>query len=247
MREKFLIVVLMGLSIVSNSFAIEEMVLTDEQAEELGMTLVLPGVKVLNEQERAFPFKDEYLDLAKVVVLVNKSKRSEDSLQGQTVKVYIDGQFLHEFDTSTGTEKIKKTTSGKKYIATTPLGFYRPKRAFKEYQSYTFFGAVMDYAVFFNRGIAIHSTSKSAYPKLGSRASGGCARLKYEDAQTVNEIIRSTGEGHSRLWDVGVEGLRRNQYSDRVKLDDVNSFNGSLLEQKDRIWTYDALIIVVNS
>jgi hypothetical protein len=85
----------------------------------------------------------------------------------------------------------------------------------------------MDYAVFFTGGIAIHSTSTGAYKNLGLRASGGCARLRYEDAQTVNEIIRSTGEGHNTLRFAGFDELVRNLYIDRIKLPLRDRFTGN--------------------
>ncbi len=223
--------------------------LTDEQAIEMGMTLVdesqVSTTKNRNNNSSfSFDLKDEHLDLAKHVVVINKGLRSESNKSGQTVRVFQDGAFLYEFDTSTGTEKAKRTTSGRTYIATTPVGIFRPKRAFKEYQSRTFRGANMDYAVFFNGGIALHSTSKAAYSKLGQRASGGCARLRYEDAMTLNELIRTTGEGHDKMWDVGIEGLTRFQYYDRVKMNDLNRYNGSSLS--NLLWTYDTAIVVVD-
>jgi lipoprotein-anchoring transpeptidase ErfK/SrfK len=223
---------------------VSESTLTDEQAISIGMTEVF-NQKFL-ENNLNFNLQDKHLDLAKIVVVINKSVRSNINKDGQTLKIYQNGVFVHEFDTSTGTEKIKQTTSGRRYIATTPLGIYRAKRAFKEYQSKAFFGARMDFAVFFRGGIATHSTSKAAYRKLGQRASGGCARLKYEDAQTLVELIRSTGEGHSRIWDVGIEGLERNQYSDRIKLQNLGRFSGSELGLESTLWTYDSAIIVVN-
>lgn len=231
----------MGIANASITHALNE--LTDAQASELGMTEVFNEKN--NSKTQFFGFKDSHLDLAKIVVVINKSIRTTENPEGQTLRVYRDGVFLHEFDTSTGTEKIKTTTSGRKYIATTPLGIFRPKRAFKEYQSKAFFGARMDYAIFFRGGIAAHSTSKSAYAKLGQRASGGCARLRYEDSQTLSEVIRTTGEGHSRLWDVGIEGLERNQYSDRIKLPSVERFSGEK-SLNSTLWTYDAVFIVIN-
>lgn len=221
--------------------------LTDAEAIELGMTPVRAGMSVdrmLKTNARSFTFKDSHLDLAQIVVVINKSVRSGSNLDGQTIKVYQNGVFLYEFDTSTGTEKLKKTTSGRQYIATTPVGIFRPKRAFLNYESRTFFGANMDYAVFFTGGIATHSTSEGAYAKLGSRASGGCARMRREDAQTLNELLRSTGEGHDKMVDAGIEGLNRKLYIDRVKMPNVSRFNGNSLGYGSRLWTYDAVIIV---
>jgi lipoprotein-anchoring transpeptidase ErfK/SrfK len=242
MIRSILSITLILLSFVQTIQANEE-IITDAQAYELGMTEVF-DTKNVNRNSQ-FSFKDSYLDISKIVVIINKSVRTETNPEGQTLRVYQNGIFLHEFETSTGTEKLKKTTSGRKYIATTPVGIFRAKRAFKEYQSRAFFGARMDYAIFFRGGIAAHSTSKSAYKKLGQRASGGCARLKYEDSITLSEIIRSTGEGHSNLWDVGIEGLERNQYSDRVKLPNLTRFSGIEVESS-KLWTYDAAFVVVN-
>ena len=226
-----------------------EVTLTDEQAQFLGMTPVRSAQvnqngRVLKTSASTFKFKDSHLDLAKIVVVINKSVRTSSNPDGQTLKVYQNGVFLHEFDTSTGTEKIKETTSGRKYIATTPKGIFRPKRAYLNYESKTFFGANMDYAVFFRGGIATHSTSTGAYAKLGQRASGGCARLKREDARTLNEIIRSTGEGHNRTVDGGIEGLQRLLYIDRIKLPNVRRYSGSSLGYSSRLWTYDTVMIV---
>lgn len=219
-----------------------EKILTDEQAQELGMT---PAEEMRIKSRSFFPFHYSYTDLAEVVVVINKGTRTLSNPEGQTLKVFKGGVFLHEFDTSTGTEKLKTTSSGRKYYAVTPTGIFRPKKAFDRYESKTFFGANMDYAVFFRGGIAIHSTSQSAYAKLGQRASGGCARLKREDALTVNEIIRSTGEGHNRLTSVGFEGLTRTQYLDRIKLPEVERYSGQETSGAP-IWTYDAVIIVVS-
>jgi hypothetical protein len=225
--------------------------LTDEQAFELGMTpieeksLTLKSARGASPAKKEFVFQDSYLDLAKIVVVINKGVRSEDNHDGQTLKVYQDGVYLYEFDTSTGKESIVTATSGRKYRATTHTGIYRPTRAYKEYQSYTFRGARMDYAVFFNGGIAIHSTSQGNYKKLGQRASGGCARLKLEDAMTVNEIIRSTGEGHDKMSVSNYKGMMRNLYIDRIKLPYYFVNSGELNNNKVD-WTYDAAIVVVD-
>jgi hypothetical protein len=242
MIRSFISISILSISMIQTVHA-DDKTLTDAEAIDLGMTEVFDTKGVDNSLQ--FSFKDSHLDIAKVVVIINKSVRSESNKEGQTLRVYQGGVFVHEFDTSTGTEKIKSTTSGRRYIATTPLGVFRAKRAFKEYQSKAFFGARMDYAIFFRGGIATHSTSKSAYKVLGQRASGGCARLKYEDAQTLSELVRSTGEGHSRIWDIGIEGLDRNQYSDRIKLPNLSRFSGEASEEPG-LWTYDAAFIVVN-
>jgi hypothetical protein len=86
------------------------------------------------QDSTSFKFEQDDLDIARIVVVINKSNRSEINPEGQTLRIYQDGVYLHEFDTSTGTEKNKKTTSGRVYKATTPKGIFRTTRAFKEYQ-----------------------------------------------------------------------------------------------------------------
>lgn len=223
--------------------------LTDEQAIELGMTKV--SYSKSNEKQgygsAPFSFKERHKYIADIVVVINKGRRSFLNTTGQTVRIYQNGVLLHKFNASTGSEKEVVTTSGRKYKATTPTGIYRPKRAYLDYSSRTFFGATMDYAVFFTGGIAIHATDESAYRRLGRRASGGCIRLKREDARTINEIIRSSGNGDGRWVDASVEGLDRKLYIDRVKLYDMNKSIGFLLKNDKKIWTYDTAIVVVDN
>lgn len=238
------------------AFSQESELLTDEQAIELGMTYV--GDEASDEKafmnartREKYLLQDSDLDLAEVVIVINKGKRSSSNKSGQTIRAYKNGVFLHEFDTSTGTEQSRITTTGRRYVATTPAGIFRPKSVYKKYQSYAFTGARMDYATFFQGGIAIHSTTKSHYPELGQRDSGGCARLKYEDAQTIADLIRSTGEGHEDTRDESFSAtkngrrikLDRIMYTDREKRENLERFSGR--ETSSVIWTYNAAIIVV--
>ena len=179
---------------------IDGQVLTDELAVELGMIpadeLGKDGpnnngqIKVLDREGDWRSGPDE--NKAEVVVIVDKAKKGA-SETAQTARVYYKGDLYKTYTVSTGKEKMVTTTSGKQYLATTPLGYFRPKTVWKRYQSSTFVGADMDFAVFFNGGIALHSTIKKYFPQLGQRASGGCVRFKREDAQEVNELILSTG------------------------------------------------------
>lgn len=236
--------------------------ITDEQALDLGMTPVenietkrtslfgageLDGPMGFDLDRRTrgnFEFKDSDLDRAEIVIVVNKGVRSSSNPNGQTIRVYKGGVYLYEFDTSTGLEKTVTSRTGKVYRKYTPIGAFRVKRAYKEYQSYAYFGAPMDYAMFIYGGIALHSTSPSYYSKLGTRASGGCARMRLEDSITLSELIRSTGEGHSRMSSEGFQGLQRNKYTDRIKLNDIARFSAD--ETNKVIWTYDAVVFVVD-
>lgn len=204
----------------------DEEVLTDEQAEELGMVEVgspahqafqhmaleadpnftVQGYLDSLANERALTSAEEALKIAprvpKLVLVVNKAQKGE-AKSAQTLKVFkrvksADGvysfELLKTLKVSTGTEKEKKTTSGRIYIASTPDGFYRPQSAYQFYESNTFVGANMDFAVFFEGGNAFHSTTPANYKDLGSRASGGCVRLKREEAEWVNAQVLETGK-----------------------------------------------------
>lgn len=225
--------------------------LTDEEAIALGMTPVRvapPGSMSFstsfNPPMKKFdPSTD--LEKAKIVIFVNKGIRSKDkNPTGQTASVYQNGVLYKTFNVSTGTEMERETTSGRKYIATTPVGYFRPQKAYKEYQSGTFLGANMTYAVFFIGGIALHSTTKDHYKMLGKRDSGGCVRFTLEDAKKVNELIRSTGTGSNEIRREGTATLKRNRYIDSIALNSFQRFLG--IETESEIQTYDALIIVQN-
>ena len=233
--------------------------LTDEQALELGMTEVFQtkiksnklDEDVTNNTEinKGYDLNNDDINstLAEVVVIVNESDRSAENPEGQTARLYHHGVLLHQFDVSTGSRKTKVTTSGRSYVAVTPEGFWRPKKAYQDYYSYTFFGATMPYAIFYHGGIALHGTT--SVKKLGTRDSGGCVRFNPKDIKIINDLIRSTGDGNKNMSteklcldsDPG-QCITRKMYLDRTKLSDVDRRTG--YETDKILWTYDALIIV---
>ncbi len=166
---------------------------TSRLSESLGSAL---GVQTVQNKAGSFLYsKPRDVDLAEVVIKINSSKNYNDP-DAQTMKVYHYGELIRSFKISTGASGYS-----------TPLGYYRPiytnhMRIYKDYFSGTYSGAAMKWAVFFNGGIAIHSTPKSNYKKLGRAASHGCVRMKMEDAKWVNELIRSSGSQNTvmRKW-----------------------------------------------
>lgn len=224
-------------------FAQQSLALTSQEAIELGMT---PLDEADVAKESFAPDIDHVVSLAKVVVVVDKSKRNTRNVDGQTAKVFVDGAFYSEYDVSTGTEEIRETTDGRRYIATTPFGIYRPTRAYTDYMSRAFLGAPMTWAIFFTGGIALHSTTRSHYYELGRRASGGCVRFRYEEAQEINELIVAQGEPHFRTVDQTeeVDGtlLKRVMYVNRDRFPTVERLTGRSLAE--RMWTYNSLIVV---
>ena len=237
--------------------------LTFEQAIELGMTPLqnAPNYSSSPDKSDKSNFLDDVFNstMAKVVIIVNESDRTEINPEGQTAKLYHFGELKGIFNVSTGSRKIKTTTDGREYMAITREGFFRPKRAYTDYYSYTFFGSTMPYAVFFNGGIALHGTT--ALSKLGQRDSGGCVRLDPKDIKIINETIRSTGEGHEKVKKERIcrkfnssgkpvpdsatgttRCLDRTKHLDRIKLETINRYSGDF--GHTQIWSYDAIIII---
>ncbi|MBH47786.1 MAG: hypothetical protein CME71_06410 [Halobacteriovorax sp.] len=222
--------------------------LSDQEAIDLGMTPVeelMPTRKGVGFE----PNIDALIKKSGVVVVVDKSLRTASRPNGQTATVYVDGDYYSVYDVSTGTEEIKETTSGRRYIATTPVGIFRPIRAYTDYMSRTFLSAPMTWAVFFNGGIATHATTRGQYNRLGSRASGGCVRMRLEEAEEVNQLIVSRGEPNFRTVDqsevIDDVLLKRILYINRDKFPVVDRNTGKF--GNATMWTYDALIVVVGN
>jgi hypothetical protein len=243
----------------SNVFAF-----SNEQAIELGMT----PVEELNEEFKYFKsneFNNDQVNsiLAKVVVIVNESDRSDRNPEGQTAKVYQFGDLKGTFNVSTGSRKIKTTSDGRQYKAITREGFFRPKKVYSDYFSFTFFGAPMSHAIFFNGGIALHGTNNLRM--LGKRDSGGCVRFDPKDIKFINKLMRLTGEGHDRVKEEkicrevdssgqviknlssynGIKATKcysRTKHLDRIKIENIERYTGIL--KSSTLWSYDALIII---
>ncbi len=202
------IVALLFIFWMSQSYAFYEasivdgQVLTDQYANELGMTPLgsidfnkMPVIHDTavsdNPDEDAWKSGPDQFK-AQIVIVIDKAQKGT-SETAQTLKLYHKGDLLSTFIVSTGKETKVTSTSGKEYIASTPVGYFRPQSIWKKYQSTTWVGATMDFPIFFYGGIAVHSTTQNHYKELGSRASGGCIRMYREDAIKVNELVLSTG------------------------------------------------------
>jgi lipoprotein-anchoring transpeptidase ErfK/SrfK len=234
-----------------NPSELQSLPLTEKEARALGMIEVGEYQALqhkmqdqLNKINANLNDDERNKGRAKVVFIINEGDRTRKNPEGQTLKFYKDGNFLAKYEVSTGSRTEKTTTSGRKYIAVTPQGFFRPKRAYREYYSYTFFGGLMRYAVFFRGGVATHTTTSTHL--LGQRASAGCVRMEEEDAYEVNNELLKIGEPHRnyRTEKICKNGVcySRELYTNRYKLWDVGRWNAGMGAQK--IWTYDALIIV---
>ena len=104
----------------------------------------------------------------------------------QKMTVSHHGKVLHEWPVSTA-------RAG--YV--TPRGEYRPQRIHKMWHSRTYDMAPMPFAVFYDRGWAVHGTS--AVSRLGSPASHGCVRLATPNAEIFYTLVRQVGPGNTRI------------------------------------------------
>jgi lipoprotein-anchoring transpeptidase ErfK/SrfK len=122
-------------------------------------------------------------------ILVDKSQ--------QRLWVEEDGQITHSWLISSGSE-LEKCAPTKCYVATTPAGEYVPFRMHEKYTS-KLWDARMDYAIFFNGGIALHATYGENVAKLGTRQSGGCIRQKEENASFLFSLVNYYGMESTRV------------------------------------------------
>lgn len=108
-----------------------------------------------------------------VVIIISKAL--------QTATVYENGVVANSFLISTGREQWETAKSGRHYFTTTPVGWFSPVRYSRQHWSATW-DAWMEYAIFFNGGVALHATTPDHFKELGRRASGGCVRMHPDNA-----------------------------------------------------------------
>jgi lipoprotein-anchoring transpeptidase ErfK/SrfK len=200
------------------------------------------------------------------VIVINKAAKGPDA---QTLRVYLNGQLRTLKDEvtkvvngkqiteivdkevvkiSTGRERQETAKSGRVYVSTTPKGFFRPQRLYTMYYSNTW-KADMPNAIFMcsnfatECGIAIHATGVSAYPDLGTRASGGCVRTKLGVSEQLRELVMDTGRGsRPGQFSTVTESYRRFKVTNNtVSVDNVDR-NTGVIGSKVNSW--DTVIVV---
>jgi hypothetical protein len=172
---------------------------TDDMAESLGMTpedelQPLVNANVTGADKAAGSSLNQVISDNRVVIVINKAKAGAEA---QTLKLFENGVEVMKIKVSTGKEERVVSTSGRTYVSTTPVGFYRPTKMYTDYLSYTW-NAPMPNAVFFIGGIAIHATGTTNYSKLGTRASGGCVRTTLADSKKIRELVMESGKGSAQ-------------------------------------------------
>jgi hypothetical protein len=239
--KTFLTAALIALTTVSAQVYADDLLhpLSDEMIEELGMT---PAEDIDYNKMRA-PTRSQiaqFLKEHKVVIIVNKSAAGPNA---QTMTVYENGTEVIQAKVSTGKEQRVTSSSGRTYVSTTPVGFFRPTKMYTDYLSYTW-NAQMPNAVFFIGGIAIHATGTSNYSKLGTRASGGCVRTTLEVSKQLREFIMDSGRGSAPgMYVIKNEASGRNIITgNTVSVSAVDRSSGDKTGKLVQNW--DTLIIV---
>jgi hypothetical protein len=176
----------------------------------------------------------------RLVIAINKAAKGADA---QTLRIFENGIETLREKISTGREKEEKAKSGRTYFSTTPKGYFRPTKIYRDYMSYTW-QAPMPNAVFLVGGIAIHATGQSYYPDLGKRASGGCIRTKLEISKLIREKVMDTGRGSQPgQFSVVKESEGRHRISNNtVVVDQISRNTGDILNGKLNSW--DTVIVV---
>jgi lipoprotein-anchoring transpeptidase ErfK/SrfK len=111
---------------------------------------------------------------------------AEVDISTQTMVVKEFGKVIHTWPVS---------TAAKGYI--TPAGDFRPQRMHKMWRSRKYDMAPMPFAVFYDRGWAVHGTN--AVSRLGRPASHGCVRLETVNAERFYNLVRKYGPGNTRI------------------------------------------------
>lgn len=173
--------------------ALDDLMSPDEIAAEAGFPRTeMQNVLRFNSAEEIAHI--EGIDVYKsfpFVVVINKR---EAGLGAQRMSVYENGVKTQEWKVSTGRERWERAKSGRRYFSVTPLGWYYPKTIKRVHWSNTW-EAKMEFSVFFNGGVALHATTPDHYKELGVRASGGCVRMEYKNAEYVYNKILAEGKG----------------------------------------------------
>ena len=235
------------MSIQANAFVEDSEILqpfTDEMALEMGLTPIEQVVAQGNVKKGISPATVQRLiQENKLVILVNKAAAGPGA---QTLNMYEEGVKTFTTKISTGLETRVTATSGRSYVRTTPVGYFRPVNVYTMYFSNTW-RSDMPNAVFLVGGIAIHATPRDAAHQgmLGKRASGGCVRTKLEDSLFIRNKVMDSGNGSA-------EGTFRTvtESHRRWKVTDSNRVSVPAIRRADGVRTgammnsWDTVVVV---
>ena len=229
----------LALSVSSTSFA-----LTDQEALDEGMMpiedYVMSEMKAVLTPGLSSSGVLRAAQTHRLVIAINKAAKGPEA---QTLRIIENGVEILREKISTGREKEEKAKSGRVYFSTTPKGFFRPTKVYKDYMSYTW-QAPMPNSVFIVGGIAIHATGTSAYADLGKRASGGCIRTKLELSKYIREKVMESGKGSAPgQYKIVNESSGRNRIANNsVVVDQISRQTGDIINAKINSW--DTVVVV---
>jgi hypothetical protein len=108
----------------------------------------------------------------------------------QLLFLYIDGELVDSFKTSTGMRGKYETRN----FSVRPSGPIFTRYTSRKFPGGNYMGlGNMPYAVFVKGGYAIHGTTSGNFSKLGKRASHGCIRLHPDNGKIFNELVKRVG------------------------------------------------------
>lgn len=139
-----------------------------------------PDINIALSYDNESPLLNPIYDSYNLIVIVTKQAPVELK---QTVRVYLrDEGLIYFWKTSTAREGYS-----------TPVGHFNVTNFSSEHRSSIYNNAPMNWAVFFNGGIASHETG--AIYKLGKPASAGCVRLEGQRARDLFHLVGQSGYG----------------------------------------------------
>lgn len=177
---------------------LDDLMTPDEIAQELGPPRTEINRPVISVETIAAL---DGIDVFKEYAIVIRVNKSEMGVGAQQMAVFENGVQTAYWPVSTGREQYEQAKSGRWYWTVTPAGTFSPYQLIRDHYSQTW-KAHMEYAAFFNGGIAIHATTPDHYKQLGHRASGGCVRLQKNNAQVIYEKIQAQGKSLVPLFDL---------------------------------------------
>jgi hypothetical protein len=140
----------------------------------------------------------------RLIIVVNKAKQGT-AQDAQTLEAFLDGTLLYRATISTAKEdKVvippnERYPEGHTYYAGTYEGTFRIYNRVLDHKSTKWGGSRMEFAQFFDGGIAIHATTEEHYHELGRRASGGCVRMYRRDAKIMWKLVEEVSLDQTRI------------------------------------------------
>ncbi|MDG0815695.1 L,D-transpeptidase [Bdellovibrio svalbardensis] len=175
---------------LNGSPQLDDLMTPDELAAEVGAPRTEMNRPVISPEAIA---ANDGIDVFREYAIVIEVNKAAFGYGAQQMTVSENGVTTAVWPVSTGREQYERAKSGRWYWTVTPAGTFSPYQLIRDHYSQTW-EAHMEYAAFFNGGIAIHATTPDHYKQLGTRASGGCVRLHKDNAKIIYGKILAQGQ-----------------------------------------------------